>query len=1239
MGKFKLFVYKNEDKTVLNNYNGIDIEGNDYTITGLNDNTEYIIKMRRYNEDETLLSNVSKSKIVKTDSAMIENIDTANITFNSCNIVCDNINHVNTYEIYLYNTNKELIDTYPINKLTNEFSLTNLIPNTDYIIKIRTKYNDNNSFSLISSGKLFKTQELILSTPVITDMSQTTNNSIKININPVQHATDYNIYVYKDNILLENFPIATNTLENTINGLEPDTNYQIKVKARYLTYVESNFSNELSITTLENGNSGSNEVYDTNINPVLPIPYEITIDYMDFGSVNLRFSLSENGWLENNDPAIEKGAYIFVYDVNNNLLFIVNEVYDYGNYGGEFVYITYIYNEQIDINGDIIDDLLNDFVYKVKMKSYVKDLTNETIEFSEYSEEFSFSFKNSLDSIIPSTDMKLDLFYPNELSSESWTNVYDTNVNDNLWSNNKNLEPAIDEYVFKIDTKIIKNDNTIVFNEDGIQDKYDDFNYDSFGNDYISSNYFKNNDKIKIEMFKKARNNTTSEEWQSETSEIKFLVEGSDYILYSDAKSYSSIYILYSRTIDGYSFMSLSNPYGLFYPSSYYYPYNDILPKGDHSGEFIFFSRMNESTGFREIYYTLSNGEKFPEDVKDRLVISDSSAHCMTDGFIHNGFVYFVKENTSNERNLFRVRFNGTDLEQLTTTNIVTMACQSIHEEIDDEYFILEYNNNIVSSTLEYPVASNVFNQVINTSNVRYISVGDDGYLYLSKLDDLYGYYSVYKMNRDGSNLEKIFSPNKHINNPQVVDGLLFYTEATYYDVYSYVKDLIDLNPLTNRDNSFSSSSGNLFLGKYKQNVSNLMPSILNVDISNRDEITILVSDIENVTETFVTVYYATQEFDIFTNRKQIMFTWDSTDPSSIMTTNNGTSTITIKNNLIKNNSKFHIAVQQKDSITNLYTKKRYEYVSKGLYQIENYIVIAYDDNSLKSYNMNMQEEEGFRFKNCYNAQRYEKKPRDLIIVPDEDYIAYTMYSLFQDNQPDAFYISRIDKGYIQDVKNNNLYVKKPIMDDYYGTTTYNEFRHYLNYLKDYANGYYYGVGYNYDKTESKIYKKNELHEFEHITTNNANPVDIKVFYGDSLNEKVFYQYMNNGFFKTNIINKVNGVTTEIATNYNNLKNIHIVDYETFYAIVNNVLAIFKYDLDNDTFNVNSYITIDLGGISKAQHCFHNNSIYFLTLDKKFKKLSLDNISLESFTNAELESNIALLAEGVEDFAISVGSE
>lgn len=1253
MGKFKLFVYKNEDKTVLNNYNGIIIEGNDYTITGLNDNTEYIIKMRRYNEDETLLSNISKPKIVKTDSAMIENIDTSNITFNSCNIICDNVNHANSYDIYLYNTNKELINTYPINKLTNTFSLIDLIPNTDYVIKIKTRYNNNNSFSLLSNGKLFKTQELILSTPVITDMSQTTNNSIKIDIEPVQNATDYEIYVYDNDILLENFPTTTNTLENTINNLESDKSYKVKVKAKYLNYVTSDFSNELVITTLQ-GNSGGNNNYDTNINPALPIPYDLKKNYVSLEEVDLTFYLSDNDWLEGNNEEIEKGFYIFFYNEDDDLLFITNESYEYGT---DFIYLSYTYEEQIDINGNTLGSFLPNYPYKIKIKSYVKDIINNTIEFSEYSEECYVNIRSSLDSLIPLTNFKLDVFYPRGLSSTSFTVVYDTNVNDNLWANNTNLEPAIDDYDFHINTKIINNNNITIYETNNNQDKYSDFMNDIFGNYYTSGNgnyYIKDNEKIKLRMFKKITNNQTNEIWEGESSEIKFITEGYDYKLYSDNRidGYANNSLITSN-IDGKDYLNLSNPYNQLYTPSgnNFSPFDDMLPKGDHNGEFIFFSRMNNTTGFREIFYTLSNGEKFPEDVKDRFVISDPSAHCMTDGFIHNGFVYFVKENTSNQRNLFRVRFDGTDLEQITTTNNVSMACQNIHGEYDEEYFILENNDNIVSSPLEYPVSSTTFNQVINTSNVRYISVGDDGYLYLSKLDDLSGYYAVYKMNKDGSNLEIIFNPNKHINNPQVVDGLLFYTDTgNVYNsntVYSYIKDLVDLNPFTNRDYETTASAKNLFLGKYKQRLSDSIPQITNIEITDKDEITIILNDIENVIETFITVYYDTKEFDIFTNRKQIMFTYDSTDPSSTMTSNDGVSTIILKNNLIKNNSSFHIAVQQKDSITNLYTKKNYDFVSKAPNHMEKNIVIAYEDHSFFSYDLDMQSEEEFRLQNCENSQYNGKKPRDMIIIPNDDKVALTLYTYFPNNQPDSFYITRMDKGYIQDVKHNDLYVKKPIMD-YYNETNYNGFEHYFNYLKDYANGYYYGVGYNYDRTESKIYKKNEFYEFEHITTNNANPIDVKVFYSyssnervfyHSSNERVFYQYINNGILKTNIINKVDGVITEIATNYNNLKNIHIVDYETFYAIVNNVLAIFKYDLDNDTFNVNSYITIDLGGISKAQHCFHNNSIYFLTLEKEFKKLSLDNISLESFTNVELESNIALLAEGVEDFAVSFGEQ
>lgn len=275
MSEFKLYVYNKNTNTIISGYNGIDISGNSYTITGLTDNTEYTIKMRRYDENGNL-SNISRSKNVITDNATIPNVLVTNESFASFRVYFDEITDASGYLVYLSKDGSPVNNYNPYFSNTNDFAITGLIPESTYSFYIQTAYGGktsqpSNTYNAITEAvNLDNVSNLVI--------SNVNYRNSTITWDSVLDATHYDIYIenvsatgineYWDQTTLTgnaSFPVSvTGSNSYTFDNGIPLQPFRYYVKARYYQYesdyiqsTSGSFSIVPNVVALEESNVGT----------------------------------------------------------------------------------------------------------------------------------------------------------------------------------------------------------------------------------------------------------------------------------------------------------------------------------------------------------------------------------------------------------------------------------------------------------------------------------------------------------------------------------------------------------------------------------------------------------------------------------------------------------------------------------------------------------------------------------------------------------------------------------------------------------------------------------------------------------------------------------------------------------------------------------------------------------------------------------------------------------------------
>ena len=250
---------------------------NSATISDLDYNTSYKVKVRAYNEKYDEYGTYSDIKSFKTEEddtievGKVKNID-IDVNGNRVDLDWSKVTNADEYEVYLSKNSGsyDLIGTVKNNNAT----ISNLSYNTSYKIKIRAyneKYDEYGAYSDIESFKTEKNNndededDDYTSTSVGTvkglDVDVKNRNEIALEWAAVSKADGYEVYLSEDGDPYE-LVLTTEYVRDIVTDLEYNTSYRVKVRA----YKEvdgrkkyGRYSSVKSFKTEKNNSSINNE--------------------------------------------------------------------------------------------------------------------------------------------------------------------------------------------------------------------------------------------------------------------------------------------------------------------------------------------------------------------------------------------------------------------------------------------------------------------------------------------------------------------------------------------------------------------------------------------------------------------------------------------------------------------------------------------------------------------------------------------------------------------------------------------------------------------------------------------------------------------------------------------------------------------------------------------------------------------------------------------------------------------
>ena len=219
---------------------------NSATISDLDYNTSYKVKVRAYNEKYDEYGTYSDIKSFKTEEddtievGKVKNID-IDVNGNRVDLDWSKVTNADEYEVYLSKNSGsyDLIGTVKNNNAT----ISNLSYNTSYKIKIRAyneKYDEYGAYSDIESFKTEKNNnddeddDDYTSTSVGTvkglDVDVKNRNEIALEWAAVSKADGYEVYLSEDGDPYE-LVLTTEYVRDIVTDLEYNTSYRVKVRA------------------------------------------------------------------------------------------------------------------------------------------------------------------------------------------------------------------------------------------------------------------------------------------------------------------------------------------------------------------------------------------------------------------------------------------------------------------------------------------------------------------------------------------------------------------------------------------------------------------------------------------------------------------------------------------------------------------------------------------------------------------------------------------------------------------------------------------------------------------------------------------------------------------------------------------------------------------------------------------------------------------------------------------------
>ncbi len=247
---YELFIIESGFNSPLIDYSGLFVTGNTRVVTGLKPNVAYSVRVRSRNMDPAEYSEYSNTILVSTSIDAPVLSEFSNVTSNSFTVTWSAVENIDEYALEIsvdnFSTFLEGFDPLLIN--ATNVQIDDLESNTEYFARVR---------SVNDAGQSANSNVISIMTPPSTPKALPptviTENSIEARWESVPQAATYELEVTTNNFvdLLAGYdPVIV--MENTslISGLNPNLDYQYRVRAVNATNVKSSNSNQIRSTTL-----------------------------------------------------------------------------------------------------------------------------------------------------------------------------------------------------------------------------------------------------------------------------------------------------------------------------------------------------------------------------------------------------------------------------------------------------------------------------------------------------------------------------------------------------------------------------------------------------------------------------------------------------------------------------------------------------------------------------------------------------------------------------------------------------------------------------------------------------------------------------------------------------------------------------------------------------------------------------------------------------------------------------
>jgi hypothetical protein len=363
----------------VNGYENLLVQGQTKTISGLSSGTIYFFRVRAVGASSNSPNSTTANTLTIPSPP---NLGVAAITSTGFTASWNNLPNVLEYLIDIANDQAftSILSSFNNKSVSSSsISISGLTPGTSYFCRIRSR----NSSGTSTNSTPVITVLTAPTVPLVFDKSSISPTSISVNWTSVPTATEYDLYVYRDQDFLDgvegfNPLVVTHPmLTANIIGLNPATIYYLRIRARNAPDYGSEFKTISATTLLPGGGSSTPEIKNVVFPDFFVSKQTKEISAVITGGVgDLTVSLShrtksEENFIKDNVPLID-GSYKIA----------INEFW-FDDFGMEFYLEAKDANQTIrDLTHSILSGVSN---VKIPLSSFGKTQENYQVISIPYS--------------------------------------------------------------------------------------------------------------------------------------------------------------------------------------------------------------------------------------------------------------------------------------------------------------------------------------------------------------------------------------------------------------------------------------------------------------------------------------------------------------------------------------------------------------------------------------------------------------------------------------------------------------------------------------------------------------------------------------------------------------------------------------------------------------------------------------------------------------------------------------